>query len=92
MDLVTFFFGLPFAVEGLTRIPFQNRRNSLFLRAANKEKNEASWSLSPEAPLGEGFYRHQTSSQLRPTFHPEVAGVCQSQPSSPCPGARPQGR
>lgn len=45
-------------------------------------------------PREECFCRHQTSSRLRPTFHPEVAGACPS-PSRPTPrtsqAARPAG-
>ena len=56
LDLVTFFFGSLITGEGFDRIPFQNRKNSLFFRVANKEKNESiSESLFPEAPPGGTF-------------------------------------
>lgn len=85
---MTFFFGLPCAVEGLTRFPFQNRRASLFFGAANKEKNEASWSLSPEAPPG-GVFLQTPDVLLAPANFPPRGGGGVPEPLPPHPPHEP---
>lgn len=65
----------------MTRIPFQKRRNSLFFRGANKEKNEASWSLSPEAPPGGTFLQTPAVLPAPANFPSRVAGcACPAPP------------
>lgn len=54
------FFGLLLTVEDFDPIPLQSRKNSLFFRMANKEKNESiSECLFPAVSWEEHFYRHQ---------------------------------
>lgn len=93
LDLVTFFFGLPRAVEGLTRVPFQNRRDSLLFGAANKEKNEASWSPSPGAPPGGAFLQAPGVLPVpaAANFPPRGGGACPSRPTPRSQAWRPAG-
>lgn len=62
LDVVLFFFGLLLTVEDFDPIPLQSRKNSLFFRTANKEKNESiSECLFPVVSWEEHFYRHQAA-------------------------------
>lgn len=71
LDLVLFFFGLLLTVEDFDPLPLQSRKNSLFFRTANKEKNEStSECLFPAVSWEECFYRHQAALPAVASFPP----------------------
>lgn len=95
------FFGLLLTVEDFDPIPLQSRKNSLFFRMANKEKNESiSECLFLAVSWEEHFYRHQAALPAVANFPSIETEVCltslplELSPASRvfCPGPVPWGR
>lgn len=64
-------------MEDFDPIPLQSRKNSLFFRMANKEKNESiSECLFPAISWEEHFYRHQAALPAVANFPSIETEVC----------------